>query len=130
MVVKSKNFCIVLSSPSGAGKTSISKKLLQKDRSISLSISCTTRRKRIGEINKKDYIFISEDNFHKKIKNNEFLEHASVFGHNYGTLTKTVKNSLKKTKMYYLILIGKVSPVKQSGFDVVGIFILPPKKKN
>ena len=54
--IKSKNFCIVLSSPSGAGKTSISKKLLQKDNKISLSVSCTTRPKRRGEINKKDYI--------------------------------------------------------------------------
>ena len=130
MVVKSKNFCIVLSSPSGAGKTSISKKLLQKDRSISLSISCTTRRKRIGEINKKDYIFISEDNFHKKIKNNEFLEHASVFGHNYGTLTKTVKSLFKKNQdVLFDIDWQGFQQLKQSGFDVVGIFILPPNKK-
>jgi len=57
--IKSKNFCIVLSSPSGAGKTSISKKLLQKDRKLALSISCTTRPRRKGEVNKKDYIFIS-----------------------------------------------------------------------
>jgi len=63
--IKSKNFCIVLSSPSGAGKTSISKKLLQRDNKISLSISCTTRPRRKGEVNKKDYIFISEENFKK-----------------------------------------------------------------
>ena len=59
----SKNFCIVLSSPSGAGKTSISKKLLLKDKSISLSISCTTRPMRKGELNKKDYNFIFGNNF-------------------------------------------------------------------
>ena len=63
--IKSKNFCIVLSSPSGAGKTSISKKLIQKDKKISLSISCTTRPKRKGEIDKKDYIFISDEDFKK-----------------------------------------------------------------
>ena len=68
---KSKNFCIVLSSPSGAGKTSISKKLLQKDKKLALSISCTTRPRRKGEKNKKDYIFISDVEF-KKLKNCEF----------------------------------------------------------
>ena len=65
--IKSKNFCIVLSSPSGAGKTSISKKLLQKDRKLALSISCTTRPRRKGEVNKKDYIFMSEEEFKKQI---------------------------------------------------------------
>jgi guanylate kinase len=67
--VKNKNFCIVLSSPSGAGKTSLSKKILQKDKSIRLSISCTTRPKRKGEINRKDYLFISDNSFKKKNQN-------------------------------------------------------------
>ena len=107
MEIKSKNFCIVLSSPSGAGKTSISKKLLQKDKKISLSVSCTTRPKRKGEIDKKDYIFISDENFNLKIKKGKFLEYASVFGYRYGTLSETV-NSFFKKKMFYLILIGKV----------------------
>ena len=107
MEIKSKNFCIVLSSPSGAGKTSISKKLLQKDRKMSLSISCTTRPKRKGENNKKDYIFISEENFKIKIKRNEFIEHASVFGYRYGTLAQTVSGFFKRKKMFCLILIGK-----------------------
>ena len=87
-----------MSSPSGAGKTSISKKLLQKDKKISLSISCTTRPKRKGEINKKDYIFTSEEDFKKQIKNNKFLEHASVFGYRYGTLIQTVNNFFKKKR--------------------------------
>ena len=65
MVIKSKNFCIVLSSPSGAGKTSISKKLLEKDKSISLSISCTTRPIRKGEVNNLDYIFLSDKTFNQ-----------------------------------------------------------------
>ena len=79
MVIKSNNFCIVLSSPSGAGKTSISKMLLKIDKSISLSISCTTRPKRKGEINKKDYIFLSDKQFSDLIKKNKFLEHAECF---------------------------------------------------
>ena len=97
-----------MSSPSGAGKTSISKKLIQKDSKISLSISCTTRPKRKGEVNKKDYIFTSDENFKIKIKKGKFLEHASVFGYRYGTLCETVNSLFKKKKMFYLILIGKV----------------------
>ena len=128
--IKNKNFCIVLSSPSGAGKTSISKKLLQKDKKISLSISCTTRPKRKGEINKKDYIFISEENFKKQIKKGKFLEHANVFGYLYGTLEQTVNNFFKKKKdVLFDIDWQGFQQLKQSGIDVVGIFILPPNKK-
>ena len=128
--IKSKNFCIVLSSPSGARKTSISKKLLQKDKKLALSISCTTRPRRKGEVNKKDYIFISEENFKKKIKKGNFLEQASVFGYRYGTLAQTVSNFFKK-KMDVLFDIDwqGFQQLKQSGMDVVGIFILPPNKK-
>jgi len=128
--IKSKNFCIVLSSPSGAGKTSISKKILQKDNKISLSISCTTRPKRKGEINNKDYIFLSEEGFQKKIKNGDFLEHASVFGNRYGTLHQTVNRFFnKKRDVLFDIDWQGYQQLKQSGMEVVGIFILPPNKK-
>jgi len=128
--IKSKNFCIVLSSPSGAGKTSISKKLLQKDKKISLSISCTTRPKRKGEINKKDYIFIPEEVFKKKIEIDDFLEYASVFGYRYGTLRQTVNNLFNKKKdVLFDIDWQGYQQLKQSGMEVVGIFILPPNKK-
>ena len=130
MEIKSKNFCIVLSSPSGAGKTSISKKLLQKDKKISLSISCTTRPKRKGEINKKDYIFTSEEDFIKQIKKGKFLEYASVFGYRYGTLQQTVSNFFKKKKdVLFDIDWQGYQQLKQSGLEVVGIFILPPNKR-
>ena len=130
MEIKSKNFCIVLSSPSGAGKTSISKKILQKDKKISLSISCTTRPKRKGEINKKDYIFLSEENFQKQIKNGDFLEYASVFGNRYGTLRQTVDSFFnKKRDVLFDIDWQGYQQLKQSGMEVVGIFILPPNKK-
>ena len=130
MEIKSKNFCIVLSSPSGAGKTSISKKLLQKDKKISLSISCTTRPKRKGEINKKDYIFTSEEDFIKQIKKGKFLEHASVFGYRYGTLKQTVSNFFyKKKDVLFDIDWQGYQQLKQSGLEVVGIFILPPNKR-
>ncbi|MDA8668912.1 guanylate kinase [Alphaproteobacteria bacterium] len=130
MEIKSKNFCIVLSSPSGAGKTSISKKILQKDNKISLSISCTTRPKRKGEVNKKDYIFLSEEDFQKQIKNGDFLEYASVFGNRYGTLRQTVNRFFnKKRDVLFDIDWQGYQQLKQSGMEVVGIFILPPNKK-
>ena len=128
--IKSKNFCIVLSSPSGAGKTSISKRLLQKDRKLALSISCTTRPRRKGEVNKKDYIFISDEDFKKQIKKGKFLEQASVFGYRYGTLSQTVNNFFKKKRdVLFDIDWQGFQQLKQSGMDVVGIFILPPNKK-
>jgi len=128
--IKSKNFCIVLSSPSGAGKTSISKRLLQKDRKLALSISCTTRPRREGEANKKDYIFISDEDFKKQIKKGKFLEQASVFGYRYGTLAQTVINFFKKKRdVLFDIDWQGFQQLKQSGMDVVGIFILPPNKK-
>ena len=119
-----------MSSPSGAGKTSISKKILQKDNKISLSISCTTRPKRKGEINKKDYIFLSEEDFQKQIKNGDFLEYASVFGYRYGTLRQTVNRFFnKKRDVLFDIDWQGYQQLKQSGMEVVGIFILPPNKK-
>ena len=119
-----------MSSPSGAGKTSISKKILQKDNKISLSISCTTRPKRKGEVNKKDYIFLSEEDFQKQIKNGDFLEFASVFGYRYGTLRQTVNRFFnKKRDVLFDIDWQGYQQLKQSGMEVVGIFILPPNKK-
>ena len=128
--IKSKNFCVVLSSPSGAGKTSISKRLLQKDRKLALSISCTTRPRRKGEVNKKDYIFITDEDFKKQIKKGKFLEQASVFGYRYGTLAQTVNKFFKKkSDVLFDIDWQGFQQLKQSGMDVVGIFILPPNKK-
>ena len=130
MEIKSKNFCIVLSSPSGAGKTSISKKILTKDKSIALSISCTTRPRRVGEKNKKDYIFTDNLNFEEIKKKKAFLESAKVFGYHYGTLKKTIEDFFKKKKdVLFDIDWQGYQQLKQSGQDVVGIFILPPSKK-
>ena len=130
MEIKSKNFCIVLSSPSGAGKTSISKKILIEDKTISLSVSCTTRPRRAGEKNKKDYIFIDDFDFEKIKKEKSFLESAKVFGYHYGTLKKTVEDTFKKKKdVLFDIDWQGYQQLKQSGQEVVGIFILPPSKK-
>ena len=127
---KSKNFCIVLSSPSGAGKTSISKQIIKKDKSIALSISCTTRPKRRGEVNKRDYIFFNDNQFDKYINKNEFLEFAEVFGYRYGTLRHTVNSFfVKKKDVLFDIDWQGYQQLKQSSLEVVGIFILPPSKK-
>ncbi len=119
----------MLSSPSGAGKTSISKQLIKNDKSIDLSISCTTRPIRKGEINNKDYIFYTEKQFNLSIKKNEFIEYAEVFGYRYGTLKKTVKNLFHKKKdVLFDIDWQGYQQLKQSNLEVVGIFILPPSK--
>ena len=130
MGIKNKNFCIVLSSPSGAGKTSISKILLKKNKTLSLSISCTTRPIRKGEINNKDYIFLSNDEFDKKIKKNKFIEYANVFGYRYGTLKYSIE-SIFKTRRDVLFDIDwqGYQQLLESGMDVVVIFILPPNKR-
>ena len=97
---------------------------------IDLSISCTTRPKRIGEKNKKDYIFINNSDFDKIKKEKAFLESARVFGFHYGTLKKTVEDSFKKKKdVLFDIDWQGYQQLKQSGQEVVGIFILPPSKK-
>tara|TARA_B100000886_G_scaffold148887_1_gene101237 strand:+ start:409 stop:1029 length:621 start_codon:yes stop_codon:yes gene_type:complete len=130
LVIKNNNFCIVLSSPSGAGKTSISKLLLKIDKSISLSISCTTRPKRKGEIHKKDYIFLSDKKFSEFIKKNEFLEYANVFGFKYGTLKETINKYFKKQlDVLFDIDWQGFQQLKQTNMEVVGIFILPPTKR-
>ena len=104
--------------------------LLKIDRSVSLSISCTTRPKRKGEINKKDYIFLSDKQFLELKKKNKFLEHAEVFGYNYGTLRNTVLNFFEKKKdVLFDIDWQGYQQLKQSNMEVVGIFILPPSKK-
>jgi len=128
--IKVNNFCIVLSSPSGAGKTSISKKILEHDKKIRLSISCTTRPRRKGESNLKDYIFLKDSEFDRYKSRGEFLEHANVFGYKYGTLKKTIKKFLNKKKdVLFDIDWQGYQQLKQSKLDVIGIFILPPSKK-
>ena len=120
----------MLSSPSGAGKTSISKKLLKIDKSISLSISCTTRPKRKGEIHSKDYLFLTDRQFSELVKKNKFLEYAEVFGFKYGTLKQTILDFFKKKKdVLFDIDWQGFQQLKQSNMEVVGIFILPPSKK-
>ena len=129
-MLKHKNFLIVLSSPSGAGKTSISRQLIKNDKQIALSISCTTRTIRKGEKHKKDYFFIKDKLLNEMIIKNELLEYANVFGNLYGTPKNKVLSLTKKNKdVLFDIDWQGFQQLKQNEFDVVGIFILPPSKK-
>ena len=86
----------VISAPSGTGKTSLVKAILDKDPSIRLSVSTTTREPRANEVNGKDYFFVKKEDFDKQINNNEFLEWAYVYGNFYGTSATLVRNSINR----------------------------------
>ena len=90
------NLLIIISSPSGAGKTSICKKIINQDKRIKLSVSHTTRSPRDNEINGVDYFFVSSDKFNNKITDQSFLEYAKVFGNYYGTSKKNVERLLSQ----------------------------------
>ena len=91
--MKRRGLMLVLSSPSGAGKTTLSRLLLESDPAIQMSVSATTRKPRAGEIEGRDYYFIDGTEFERRAKANEFLEHANVFDHRYGTPKKAVERS-------------------------------------
>jgi guanylate kinase len=121
---------LVLSSPSGAGKTTISRALLEQDPNLSMSISVTTRPPRPGEVDGKDYIFVDEPRFHKMAEGGELLEHAHVFGNYYGTPKEPVETALAAGKdILFDIDWQGTQQLKRSeatGKDVVTVFILPP----
>jgi len=122
---------IVVSSPSGAGKTSVCKKILENRDSIQISISATTRKPRHNEIDGIDYNFISRDDFQNKIKNNEFLEYAEVFDNFYGSLIKDVEKIAKSKKdvLFDIDWQGTQQLYQSKPSNLVSIFILPPSKE-
>ncbi len=89
-----RGLMLVVSSPSGAGKSTLAKRLLQTDPQISMSVSVTTRPKRANEVEGKDYIFVSREHFEEMVRENAFLEHATVFGNRYGTPAAAVEKML------------------------------------
>ncbi len=123
-----KGFMFVLSSPSGAGKTTISRMLLEHDDNLVMSISVTTRPKRPQEIEGRDYSFVSREQFGKMVSQGDFLESAQVFGHFYGTPKSKVINSLESGKdvLFDIDWQGTRQLTESSRDDVVSIFILPP----
>ena len=128
--LKRRGILFVLSSPSGAGKTSIARYILDKDKNIKLSVSLTTRKKRKNEKAGIDYDFISKDVFEKKIKNNFFLEWATVFGNYYGTSREKVQKTLQDGNdvLFDIDWQGTQQLTDNKDFDLVTIFILPPSK--
>ena len=130
MILNHEPLLIVISSPSGAGKTSVCKMILEKDSGIQISISATTRKARQSEINGIDYNFISRDDFKKKIKDNQFLEYAEVFDNFYGSLTKEVEKitDLKKDVLFDIDWQGNQQLYQSRPSNLVSIFILPPSR--
>jgi guanylate kinase len=123
---------LVLSSPSGAGKTTLSRQLLENDSHIQLSVSCTTRGKRPGETDGVDYNFIDAATFRSMIDRGEFLEHARVFDHYYGTPSPPVEAALSSGRdMLFDIDWQGTQQLKEKGRDdLVTVFILPPSTRD
>ena len=130
MSIKEKYVLLILSSPSGAGKTSLSKKIKEEIKNFEISISHTTRKPRNDEINGKDYHFISKEEFSKKINNNEFYEYAKIYDNYYGTSKKGVNDLLEKNKniIFDIDWQGTQQLVKFSNLKFLKIFLLPPNK--
>jgi len=119
----------VISSPSGAGKTSICKKLLELDDKIRPSISLTTRKPRNNETNGVDYIFTSNEEFDKLVVEGSFLEYANVFNNKYGTLASSTNDLLEKNfDVLFDIDWQGTQQLTQSNNNILTIFILPPDK--
>lgn len=129
--IQRRGLMLVLSSPSGAGKTTIASQLVAKDKYIKSSISVTTRPPRPGEADGQDYFFVSEERFHQMHSQGELLEHAHVFGHYYGTPKKFVFDTLESgfDIVFDIDWQGTQQLAHYARADLVSIFILPPSAK-
>jgi len=123
-----RGLLIVLSSPSGAGKTTISRMLLEADDDITMSISATTRPQRPGEVNDRDYHFIDDAEFERWIQTDQFAEWAYVFDHRYGSPKEPIKEALKDGRdiLFDIDWQGTQQLRGAFGTDLVRIFVLPP----
>jgi guanylate kinase len=126
-----RGLLIVLSSPSGAGKTTISRLLMESDHEITMSVSATTRPKRPGEVEDVDYHFVEDAEFEQMITAGEFVEWAPVFGYRYGTPKNPVKAALKAGRdiLFDIDWQGTQQLQAAMGEDLVTIFILPPSMR-
>ena len=128
MSVEKSGMMFVLSSPSGVGKTTLTKKLAKDNTNFTISISYTTRKPRPDEINGKDYCFINKEKFDSLIQGNNFFEYAKIFDNYYGTLKKPVLNflSLGKDVLFDIDWQGTQQLKKIKNLSLVTFFILPP----
>jgi len=131
MAIEKKGMMFVLSSPSGAGKTTLTRKLAEQDTNFSISISYTTRKPRLNEINGKDYYFVSKGEFEVLIKGNNFFEYANIFDNLYGTLKKPVLELLSRGKdvLFDIDWQGTKQLKNAENLSLVTFFILPPNLK-
>src|SRR5271167_4342971 len=129
--VARRGLMFVLSSPSGAGKTTLSRLLLKADRKIALSVSVTTRQKRPGEVDGRDYHFIDRTRFDAMVKKGELLEWAEVFGHRYGTPRRPVIKALQAGRdiLFDIDWQGTQQLREKARDDLLSVFILPPTAK-
>ena len=131
MAVEKKGMMFVLSSPSGTGKTTLTKKLAENNTNFVISISYTTREPRSSEINGKDYYFVSREEFEDLSKKNNFFEYANIFDNCYGTLKKSVLELLSQGKdvLFDIDWQGTKQLNKINNLSLVTFFILPPNLK-
>ena len=128
VTISRRGLMLVLSSPSGAGKSTISRALLNRDPDISMSVSVTTRPMRPGETDGEDYIFVDQEKFDAMAAASEFLEHATVFENSYGTPKAPVEKSLSKGRdvLFDVDWQGTQQLAENAREDLVSVFILPP----
>ena len=128
MIIDKKGMMFVLSSPSGVGKTTLTKKLAENNSQFAISISHTTRKPRPNEIDGKDYYFVTQEEFDALIKKNDFYEFANIFDNNYGTHKETVIKLLSQGKdvLFDIDWQGTLQLKKITNLNIVCIFILPP----
>ena len=125
-----KNIMVILSSPSGAGKTTITKKIQQKYQSFKISVSHTTRKPRPNEIDGVDYYFISHEKFKKFIDEGKFYEYAKIFDNFYGTLKESVDLMIKKNDIIFDIdWQGTQQLSKFKNVNLIKIYLVPPNKE-
>ena len=123
-----RGLMLVLSSPSGAGKTTLSRRLLAEDAGVTLSVSVTTRKQRPGEVDGRDYHFIDRRHFNAMVKNDELLEWAEVFDNSYGTPAKPVMDALASGRdvLFDIDWQGTQQLREKARSDLVAVFVLPP----
>ena len=127
-----KGVLVILSSPSGAGKTSIARALVEENKNFLFSVSATTRKSRPGEVNGREYHFLTVNEFRERIDGGQFLEHAKVFGNLYGTPLQPVLESINKGKdLIFDVDWQGGKQIRSSSLSkfVISIFILPPSIK-